>query len=77
MIVEGADVFWLSHMENGWLSFRPDKEGNQKLCGIYGSRFVEYLTLRRCDELDRMPEVMSAHLQDAMKQLRGRSEQFQ
>jgi hypothetical protein len=30
---------------------------------------VEFLTARRFDEFDRMPEVMAAHLQDAMRQL--------
>jgi hypothetical protein len=76
MIIETADIFWLSQME-GWPALQPDDEGNQKLCGIYGTRFVEYLTIRRFDELDRMPEVFSAHLQDAMTQLWGRSDQFQ
>ena len=50
-------------------AFQPDKKGNQLLCGIYGTRFVEYLTVRRFDEFDRMPEVVAAHLQDAMRQL--------
>jgi hypothetical protein len=77
MIIEGAEIFWLSHMENGWPTFQPDEEGNQKLSGIYGSRFVEYLTVRRFDELDRMPEVFGAHLQDAMQQLWGRAQEFQ
>jgi hypothetical protein len=70
MIIEEADLFWRRYMEGGWPSFQPDKEGNQVLCGIYGTRFVEYLTVRRFDELDRMPEVIAAHLQDAMRQLR-------
>jgi hypothetical protein len=42
------------------------------LCGIYGTRFVEYLTVRRFDELDRMADVFSAHVQDAMMQLWSR-----
>ncbi len=69
MIIEGAEVFWRRSMEGGWPAFKPDKEGNQVLCGIYGTRFVEYLTVRRFDELDRTPEVIAAHLQDAMRQL--------
>lgn len=36
---------------------------------VYGMRLVEYLTVRRFDELDRTPEVIAAHLQDAMRQL--------
>jgi len=69
MILEGSDVFWLHLMECGWPAFQPDDDGNQVLSGIYGSRFVEYLTARRFDEEDRMPEVFAAHLQDAMNQL--------
>jgi hypothetical protein len=69
MIVEGKDVFWLSKMENGWPTFQPDEEGNQILSGIYGTRFVAYLTVRRFDDQDRAPEVFAAHLQDAMQQL--------
>ena len=69
MIIEGADIFWLRHMEGGWPSFRLDDEGNQVLSGIYGTRYVEYVTIRRFDELDRTPEVIAAHLQDAMRQL--------
>jgi hypothetical protein len=69
MILEGAEVFWLALMEAGWPEFRKDEEGNQVLSGIYGSRFVDYLTLRRFDEYDRVPEVFAAHLKEAMQQL--------
>jgi hypothetical protein len=69
MIVEGADVFWLRLMENGWPSFHRDEDGDQVLSGIYGTRFVEYLTVPRFDEFDRAAEVFAAHLQDAMRQL--------
>lgn len=73
MILEGHEVFWLRLMENGWPQFQQDAEGNLVLSGIYGTRFVEYLTVRRFDEHDRMPEVFAAHLQDAMNQLWGAS----
>jgi hypothetical protein len=69
LIIEGADIFWRRKMETGWPAFRPGEGGRQVLCGIYGTRFVEYLTVRRFDELDRMPEVFASHLQDAMQQL--------
>jgi hypothetical protein len=71
MILEGAEVFWLRLMENGLPAFQKNEEGNQVLTGVYGSRFVEYLTVRRFDEFDRMPEVFAAHLQQAMQQLWG------
>jgi hypothetical protein len=69
MIIEGNDVFWSRYIEGGLPSCRFDAEGNQVFSGIYGTRFVEYLTIRRFDKNDRMPEVMAAHLQDAMQQL--------
>jgi len=69
MILDGADVFWSRQMEVGWPGFQPDADGNQVLCGIYGTRWVEYLTVRRFDEHDRMAEVLSNHLQNAMQQL--------
>lgn len=69
MILDDSDVFWLRLMENGLPSFQADKDGNQVLCGIYGTRFIEYLTARRFDDYDRMPEVFAAHLQQAMGQL--------
>jgi hypothetical protein len=69
MIVEGKDVFWLPMMETTWPAFHPDEDGNLVLSGIYGTRFVEYLIVRRFDDYDRMPEVFAAHLQEAMMQL--------
>jgi hypothetical protein len=69
MILEGSDVFWLKFMENGLPAFRKNEEGNQVLSGIYGSRFVEYLTARQFDECDRMPEVFAAHMREAMREL--------
>lgn len=69
IIIDGTDVFWARFIEGGFPSCRRDAEGNLVLSGTYGTRFVEYLTIRRFDEYDRMPEVMSAHLQEAMRQL--------
>jgi hypothetical protein len=69
IILESRDVFWRRLMEVAWPAFERDAEGNQVLRGIYGTRFVEFLTVRRFDELDRAPEVFAAHLQDAIRQL--------
>jgi hypothetical protein len=69
MIIEGSDVFWLSRMEAGWPALQQDEKGNHVLSGIYGTRFVEYLTVRRFDDYDRTPDVLAAHLQEAMMQL--------
>ena len=69
MIIDGDEIFWARFMEGGLPSCRPGSDGTQHFCGIYGTRFVEFLTIRRFDDMDRMPEVMSAHLKDAMRQL--------
>jgi len=69
MIIDGTDIFWTRQMEGGCPTFRPDSKGNQVLGGIYGTRFVEYLTVPVFDKLDRAPQVFAAHLQEAMNQL--------
>jgi hypothetical protein len=47
MIIEGADVFWLRYMENGWPTLQPDGKGNMRLCGIYGTRVSDDPPVRR------------------------------
>jgi hypothetical protein len=69
LIIEGSDIFWLKFMECGWPTFRPNGDGSRILCGIYGTRFVEFLTIRSFDEFDRGADVFVSHLQDAMQQL--------
>ncbi|MDR3471240.1 MAG: hypothetical protein P4M09_06080 [Devosia sp.] len=71
MILNRAVVFWLEKMEGGLPAFQPAEDG-QVLGGIYGTRFVEYLTVRRFDEFDRSPEVLASHLQEAMQQMWAR-----
>jgi hypothetical protein len=68
LILEGTDVFWTRHMGDT-PTFREDADGNHVLGGIYGTRFVEYLTARRFDENDRTPEIFAIHLQEAMTKL--------
>lgn len=69
MILDGTDVFWLAHMELGWPELKNDGPERVVMTGVYGTRFVEYLALRRADEYDRAPEVFAAHLQAAFQQL--------
>jgi hypothetical protein len=69
MILDRADVFRRDQLELAWPQFVPDAENNFVLTGVTGTRAVEYLTVRRFDENDRMPEVLAAHLQAAMQQL--------
>lgn len=68
MILDGQDVFWLRYMES-WPSFGPGEDGKQVLSGIYGTRQVEYLSVRAFDDFDSTPTVLAAHLREAMTQL--------
>jgi hypothetical protein len=72
LILDGAEEFYRDNFECGWPIFQPDGEGEvagAKLVGIYGTRFVEFLTVVRFDEGDRMPEVFSVNLTAAFEQL--------
>jgi hypothetical protein len=69
LILDGEKVFLLRYMENGLPAFRQDDDGNLILCGLYGTRFVEYLTARRFDDFDGTPEVFAAHVQAAIQQM--------
>jgi hypothetical protein len=69
MILDGYDVFWTGNLESGMPAFRAGEDGTFILSGIYGTRFIDFLTVRKFDDNDRMPEVMAGHLQQAMTQL--------
>ena len=72
LIIDGADVFWQSLIEDNWpeMQLRDDQDPDDwGLCGIYGTRFVEFATAFRFDENDRTPEVLAIHVQDAMMKL--------
>lgn len=68
MILDGRDTFWLRYMET-WPAFGPGADGTQVLHGIYGTRHIEYVTVRSFDPYDAAPTVFAAHLNEAMKQL--------
>jgi len=71
MIIEGTDVFRLRLIESNWPVLQADEkdEDSQILCGIYGNRFMEYVTVYRFDERDRTPAILATHLHDAMTKL--------
>jgi hypothetical protein len=72
LIIDGADVFWQSLIEDNWpeMQLRDDEDPDDwGLCGIYGTRFVEFSTAFRFDENDRTPDVLAIHVQDAMMKL--------
>jgi hypothetical protein len=76
LIIDGKDIFWVESMECAWPEFKPNEDGSLVLCGTYGTRFVEYLTIRSFDERDRGPVVFIAHFQDAMQQLWTRTQSY-
>jgi hypothetical protein len=77
MIVDSTDVFYAEDIGDNWpeLQMKDDDDPDRMvICGIYGNRFVEYMTANRRDENDRAPEVLAADLEAAMEQLWGRRE---
>ncbi|MCA1363413.1 hypothetical protein I6F14_23715 [Bradyrhizobium sp. IC3069] len=56
------------------LHMKDNDSAQMVICGICGTRFVEYVTANRLDENDRTPEVLIADLKLATDQLWGRRE---
>jgi hypothetical protein len=78
MIVDGEDVFYAQDIGDNWPELQM-KDGDPErwvICGICGTRFIEYMTVNRRDENDRTAEVLAADLRAAMEQLWGRREVF-
>jgi hypothetical protein len=75
MFVDGL-FFSIEAIGDNWpnLQMNDDDQDRLVLCGIYGTRFVEYVTANRIGENDRTPEVLAADLESAMEQLWGRRE---
>ncbi len=76
MVVDGTDVFRADDIGDNWpeLKAKDDAPDQATICGICGTRFIEYMTVNRLDENDRTPEVLQADLKNAMEQLWGRRE---
>jgi hypothetical protein len=76
MIVDGKDVFLAQDIGDNWpeLQMKDDDPDRMVICGICGTRFIEYMTANRLDKNDRTPEILAADLQAAMEQLWGRRE---
>jgi hypothetical protein len=76
MIVDGEDLFYAEDIGDNWpeLQMQGDDPDRMTICGICGTRFIEYMTANRLDKNDRTPEVLAADLQAAMEQLWGRRE---
>jgi hypothetical protein len=76
MIVDGEDVFRAQDIGDNWpqLQMKDDDPNRMVICGICGTRFIEYMTANRLDKNDRTPELLAADLQAAIEQLWGRRE---
>ena len=76
MIVDGEDVFYAEDIGDNWpeLQMKDDDPDRMVICGICGTRFIEYMTANRLDKNDRTPELLAADLQAAIEQLWGRRE---
>lgn len=69
LVFDGRDLFRRQYFENKLPSFELDHSNAYVLSGTYGTRHVEFLSLRRFDENDRAPEVLRMHFADALMQL--------
>jgi hypothetical protein len=66
-------VNWITVLAVGdnWpaLQMKDDDPDRMVICGICGTRFIEYMTANRLDKNDRTPEILAAGLQAAIEQL--------
>ena len=76
MIVDGEDIFYLRDIGENWpaLQMKDDDPDRMVLCGICGTRFIDYMTVNRLYKNDRTPELLATDLEAAMEQLWGRRE---
>lgn len=76
MIVDGVDVFYAEDIGDNWpeLQAKDEDPDRMVICGVCGTRFIDYLTANRLDKNDRTPEVLAEDLEAAMEQLWGRRE---
>ncbi|HVR55678.1 MAG TPA: hypothetical protein VMT72_02475 [Pseudolabrys sp.] len=77
MIIDGQLFFSADDIGDNWPALQytgEDHPDRMVLCGVCGTRFIEYSSVNRLDRNDRTPEVLAADLQMAMEQLWGRRE---
>ena len=67
MILDELEVFWRKNAES-WPAFQA-RNRDFVLSGVYGTRQVDYLMIRRRDKFDRAPEVLAQHVTDAIHRL--------
>lgn len=61
MILDGKHVFWARDIGTNYpeLKIKDDDPSRMVICGICGTRLVEYMTANRIDDNDRTPEVLN------------------
>jgi len=61
MIIDGQDVFYAEDIGDNWpeLQMKDDDPDRMVICGICGTRFIDYMTANRLDGKDRTPEVLA------------------
>jgi hypothetical protein len=76
MIIDGEDVFLAQDIGDNWpaLQMKDDDPDRMVICGICGTRFIDYMTANRLGKNDRTPERLAADLEAAIEQLWGRRE---
>jgi hypothetical protein len=77
MIIDGEDEFYAEDIGDNWPELQMknnDDPDRMVICGICGTRWIEYMTANRLDKNDRTPEVLAEDLEAAMEQLWGRRE---
>jgi hypothetical protein len=74
LIIDDREFFSLAAIGENWpqLQMKGDNENRYVLCGVCGTRFIEYATANRIDKTDRTPERLAQDLEIAMEQLWGR-----
>lgn len=76
MIVDGEDIFYAEDIGDHWpeLQLKNDDPDRMVICGICGTRFIEYMTVNRLDRNDSTPDVLAGDLEAALEQLWDRRE---
>jgi hypothetical protein len=76
MIIDGTDVFLAEDIGENYpqLTQAPGSPGQASISGTCGTRLIEYMSCNKLSDADRTPEVLAAHLKEAMEQLWARRE---
>jgi hypothetical protein len=76
MIIDGTDIFLAEQFGENYPELRmPGSNPNRlSIGGTYGTRYIELCTVNRLNANDRTPEILAAHLKEAIEQLWARRE---